>query len=250
MIKICLLGFGNLGQHVAAHLNAAEGLDLVQIYSPSQKETSFEGVPLINDLKQLKVADLYIAAISDDAIANLSQNLPDDIFLVHTSGTVGMDVLSKQSKRGVFYPLQSFSKNHEVGFDQIPICLESNDAETMLVLEKVAHKLSKKVVQIDSAQRLELHFGAVLVNNFTNHLYALSQKHLKNKGMAFDLLHPLIEETTRKAMSIGADAAQTGPAKRGDFKTIERHMSLIEDQKLKEIYNLLSDSIREHSKSK
>lgn len=250
MIKIGLFGFGNLGQHLATHLNSAEGLDLVQIYSPSQRHTSFQGVDLISDLNQLKAADLYIAAISDDAIADLSQKLPKDICLVHTSGTVEMDVLSRQSKRGVFYPLQSFSKNHDVRFDQIPICLESNDTETMTLLEQVAHKLSKKVVHIDSPQRLELHFGAVLVNNFTNHLYALSQNHLKNKGINFDLLHPLIEETTRKALTIGADSAQTGPAKRGDFRTIQRHVNLITDQQLKEIYNLLSDSIRNHSKSK
>lgn len=92
MIKIGLFGFGNLGQHLATHLNSAEGLDLVQIYSPSQRRTSFQGVDLISDLNQLKAADLYIAAISDDAIADLSQKLPKDICLAHTSGTVEMDV--------------------------------------------------------------------------------------------------------------------------------------------------------------
>lgn len=250
MIKISLLGFGNLGQHLAVHLNSAEGIDLVQIYSPSQKQKSFQGVELINDLQQLRGADLYIAAISDDAIADLSGKLPPDICLVHTSGTVGMDALSRQSKRGVFYPLQSFSKNHNVSFDQIPICLESNNTETFVLLESVACKLSKKVVHINSEQRLELHFGAVLVNNFTNHLYALSQKHLKSKGIGFDLLHPLIEETTRKALTLGAISAQTGPAKRGDLNTIQRHLNLINEAQLKEIYNLLSDSIRDHSKSK
>jgi predicted short-subunit dehydrogenase-like oxidoreductase (DUF2520 family) len=250
MIKISLLGYGNLGQHLARKLQELEGIQLVEIYSPSQKTDKSLNVPIINELKNLSDADLYIAAVSDDAIAEISQKLPQDYILVHTSGTVAMDVLGRQSKRGVFYPLQSFSKGHSVAFDQIPICIEANNAETLGLLERLAAKISQKVVHISSRDRLNLHLGAVLVNNFTNHLYTLSKHHLKQKGLSLDLLHPLILETAQKAVVIGPEWSQTGPAKRGDLKTIERHLGLIEDEQLKEMYNLLSDSIRAHTKSK
>lgn len=250
MIKISLLGYGNMGRHLMDHLRDLEGIELVQVYSPSQKPESNPQVSMINDLNDLRPADLYIAAVSDDAIEDLAKKIPQDSCLVHTSGTVGMDVLGDHPKRGVFYPLQSFSKDHPVSFKQIPICLEANNPETMRLLEEIAHKLSDKVVHINSEQRLELHLGAVLVNNFTNHLYTLGQKHLEQKNIPFDLLHPLIEETTKKAIAIGSQNAQTGPAKRGDKKTINRHLSLIKDDRLKEIYNLLSDSIREQTNSK
>ena len=250
MIKISLLGYGNLGQHLAHQLHTTNGIELVQVYSPSQTKISNQSIELINDLNHLKAVDLYVAAISDDAITEISQKLPSDYCLVHTSGTVAMDALAGQAKRGVFYPLQTFSKNYPVAFDHIPICLEANNAETMALLEQVAQKLSTKVEHIDSAQRLELHLGAVLVNNFTNHLYTLSQQHLEDQSIDFKLLHPLIEETTKKAITFGAKAAQTGPAKRGDNNTIERHLALLKDEKLAKLYNLLSDSIKEHSKSK
>lgn len=250
MIKISLLGYGNLGQHLALKLQELEGIQLVEIYSPSQNTSKRLKVPIINELKNLGDADLYIAAVSDDAIAEISQKLPPDYTLVHTSGTVALDVLGRQSKRGVFYPLQSFSKGHSVAFDQIPICLEANNAETMELLERLAAQISQKVVHINSQDRLNLHLGAVLVNNFTNHLYTLSYHHLKQKGLSLDLLHPLILETAQKAVVIGPEWSQTGPAKRGDLKTIERHLGLIEDEQLKEMYNLLSDSIRTHTKSK
>ena len=249
MVKISLLGYGNLGRHLAHQLQTTPGIELVQVYSPSQTNIPNQDVEMVNDLNHLKAADLYMAAVSDDAIADISQKLPSDYCLVHTSGTVAMDALSGQAKRGVFYPLQTFSKNYPVAFDHIPICLEANNAETMTLLEQVAQKLSTKVEHIDSAQRLKLHLGAVLVNNFTNHLYTLSQQFLENQSIDFTLLHPLIEETTKKAITFGAKAAQTGPAKRGDSKTIERHMALLTDEKLTKLYNLLSDSIKEHSKS-
>lgn len=250
MVKISVLGYGNLGRHLAQNLLQTADIELVQVYSPSQNPEDNPEVCMINNLNELADADLYIAAVSDDAIENLAKKIPQDCCLVHTSGTVAMDVLARHSKHGVFYPLQSFSKNHPVCFDRIPICLEANNPETMGLLENIAHKLSKKVVRINSSERLELHLAAVLVNNFTNHLYTLSQKHLELKNIPFDLLHPLIEETAKKAIEIGAQSAQTGPAKRGDQSTISRHLSLLKDNRLKEIYNLLSDSIREQTKSK
>lgn len=249
MVKISLIGYGNMGRHLAQQFLDLEGIKLHQVYSPSQKPEANPSVCMINDLNDLEQADLLIIAVSDDAIAHLAQQVPRGFCVVHTSGTVGMDALGDHAKRGVFYPLQSLSKDHHVSFDEIPICLEANNEKTMNLLETIAYKLSKKVVHINSEQRLELHMGAVLVNNFTNHLYALSKIYLEQKGLPFDLLHPLIEETTKKALSIGPKAAQTGPAKRQDLKTIGRHLALIKDQQLKEIYNLLSYSIKEHSKS-
>lgn len=142
------------------------------------------------------------------------------------------------------YPLQTFSKQRNVSFKEIPICIESNSEEDMLFLKGIASALSEKVYEVSSEQRKSLHLAAVFTCNFTNHMYALAAELLKKYQLSFDVLLPLIDETARKMHELKPIVAQTGPAVRYDKNVIDEHVRMLADEpEIQVLYSLLSESI-------
>lgn len=251
MIKVAVIGSGNVAQHlIPAFLQSAE-TELVQVFARDKKTLEiFAGaVAVVDDLSKLEQADLYIIAVSDIAIAAVSESLPfENRLVVHTSGGVSMEDLSSKNRGGVFYPLQTFSKNKPVDFKNIPVCLESASSEDYGLLEKVAKSISDSVYKIDSNQRKALHVAAVFANNFTNHLYKIGSDICAANEIPFDILKPLIAETAQKITTLSPNQAQTGPAKRNDFNTIKAHLEFLTDENQKNIYHLLTQSIQNGEK--
>ena len=246
MINIVLLGFGNVGFHLINALNAVSNVSVIQIYNRNKTQLSSElaHIPFTTELSEINNADVYIIAIPDDAIGTFSEMLPfKNNLVVHTSGSVSIDALSENNRKGVFYPLQTFSKNRKVNFKKIPICIEATEASDLKLLKKLGKSLSKKVVEVNSEERSKLHLAAVFVNNFVNHLYAIGHDILKNNNLSFDLLNPLIEETASKIKTLAPSEVQTGPAKRTDEKTIEKHLHLLKDSPNHLLYQQLTESI-------
>jgi len=245
MIKVVILGGGNVAFHLATHLLKNSQIELVQIFNRTiEKISNFKSqTSITNNLNELKEADIYIIAVSDDAISKLSTDLNlKNKLVVHTSGSVSMEQLKSYSNKGVFYLLQSFSKDTEVDFSNIPICIEADRNEDLLTLEKLGHSLSENVYFIDSNQRQKLHVAAVFVNNFVNHLYHLGNDICEENNIPFEILQPLIAETAKKITNLSPLKAQTGPAKRMDTKTIEKHKAMLTKSQ-EEIYTLLTKSI-------
>lgn len=246
MIKVVLFGTGNVASHLAKTFINATTIELVQIYSRSKKSLKqFNNIPTTTNLNNLAKADVYIIAIPDDAIANFSKKIPKlNGLLVHTSGSVSMNSIDKQHTRGVFYPLQTFSKDTWVDFKKTPICIEAEQQQNVYLLEKLAKNISDKVFLINSKQRKSLHVAAVFVNNFTNHLYHIAHEICKEHTVPFEVLAPLIKETASKITNLSPYTAQTGPAKRNDIKTIKAHLALLK-QEQQNIYKLLTQSIQQ-----
>ncbi|MHC0441923.1 Rossmann-like and DUF2520 domain-containing protein [Flavobacterium sp. 3-210] len=251
MIRLSIIGSGNVAQHLVKAFTKSEAVEIVQVFS-RKKEVL---VPLINedkittDLTNLKPADLYIIAVSDNAIGEVSQQLSfQNQLVVHTSGAAPLDILKSKNRRGVFYPLQTFSKNKAVDFSVIPMCLEAENSADFDLLEKTAQSISKAVFAIDSEQRKALHVAAVFVNNFTNHLYQIGQEICDEHRVPFEVLKPLIQETAEKINTLDPIDAQTGPAKRNDSNTIEAHLAFLTNENQKNIYNILTQSIQNNGK--
>ena len=245
MIKVVIIGSGNVAQHLIAAFSKSTAIEVVQVYSRSTFKLNL--VPITNNLNELLPADLYIISVSDDAIASITNRLPfQNRFVVHTSGSVSMDAIDPKNRRGVFYPLQTFSKNKAVDFRNIPICIETSDDADYDLLERVAVSISSQLFTIDSAQRKALHVSAVFVNNFTNHLYKISADICKENDIPFEILKPLIKETVAKLDTLSPLEAQTGPAKRNDVQTIASHLAFLKDENQKNIYKILTQSIQEH----
>lgn len=246
MTTIVFLGFGNVNFHLINTLYKHNKDSVIQVYNRSEINLNKElnKIPFTTDLSKIKEADLYIIGIPDDAIAAFSETLPlKNKLVVHTSGSVSMEALSERNRKGVFYPLQTFSKNREVNFNTIPICIEAKEEADLELLTNLGNSLSEKVVEIDSDERSKLHLAAVFVNNFVNHLYAIGDDILGNNELSFDLLHPLIEETASKVKTLSPSEVQTGPARRGDQKTIEKHLHLLKEGPESELYQQLTESL-------
>jgi predicted short-subunit dehydrogenase-like oxidoreductase (DUF2520 family) len=246
MIKLVLIGSGNVAQHLISSFVVSKDIDLVQVYS-RQKEavsTLFDSNKITNNFTDLVVADLYILAVSDDSIAKVSSQLPfENRLVVHTAGSVSMNSLDQKNRRGVFYPLQTFSKNRALDFSAIPICLETEFDADFEILEKVAKALSNQVFKINETQRQDLNVSAVFANNFVNHLYQISNAICAENNIPFEVLKPLILETANKVMTLSPKEVQTGPAIRNDIKTIERHLSFLTNENQVNIYKILTQSI-------
>jgi predicted short-subunit dehydrogenase-like oxidoreductase (DUF2520 family) len=247
MINVILLGFGNVGHHLYKAMEASAGIAIVQIYNRSSiKDIT---IPQTQDLSKLAKADVYIIAVPDDSIATVSEELPmRNALVVHTSGGVSLNTLSEKNRRGIFYPLQTFSKNTDVPFNTIPICVEAEQEHDLELLESLGFLLSETVVEISSEERATLHLAAVFVNNFTNHLYQIAADITSEKNINFELLKPLVTETARKIESLPPSEVQTGPAKRKDQKTIEKHLKLLEGTPYRSIYQALTNSIQHGKK--
>ncbi|HET8735292.1 MAG TPA: Rossmann-like and DUF2520 domain-containing protein [Pricia sp.] len=246
MITISILGTGKVAKHLCNGFTAVADVKVVQIIGRNTKALSAfgNGVHTSSDFLKIEDADIFVLAVKDDAIAEVSGYLEDKKGLVvHTSGSVSMDTLSNCGRYGVFYPLQTFSKNRTVDMATVPICWEARDQADGVLLQKLGGKISEKVHHVDSEQRRALHLAAVFVNNFTNHLYYIGQQICREKGLAFELLLPLIRETVDKLADLKPQDAQTGPARRGDAGTIEKHLQQLKNSEYKEVYKLLSESI-------
>ena len=168
--------------------------------------------------------------------------------VVHTSGSQSLNILSDNNRKGVFYPLQTFTKNKDIDFNTIPICVESQNKLDTLILEKVAGSISNNINNINSQQRKALHIAAVFVSNFTNCLYQIGADICVENNMDFEILKPLIKETAEKVMIFSPKDAQTGPAKRNDLKTINDHINFLTKENQKVIYKLLTQSIIDNGK--
>jgi len=246
MIRIAIIGGGNVAIHLAKAFSKTKDISLVQMYARnSQQITHLKHlVTITNNLDLLATADVYIIAVSDDAIAKVSEKIDKkNSLIVHTSGSASLNTLKNNGRKGVFYPLQSFSKDKEVNFDEIPFCLETENKEDFKTLEKLAKSIGKKIYPINSKQRKSLHAAAVFVNNFTNHMYKIGADICEEYQVPFEVLHPLIKETAQKITTLSPKESQTGPAKRNDQETILNHLTLLTKEQQK-IYQLITKSIQ------
>jgi predicted short-subunit dehydrogenase-like oxidoreductase (DUF2520 family) len=252
---IVLIGAGNVATHMGMALKKA-GHKIAQVYSPGGQSARGLAKKLttesISDIRKLKKdASLYIIAVNDDAITEVAEQLElKNKVVVHTSGSVKMNALKAASENyGVLYPLQTFSKNKTIQFKAVPLCIEASNEATASSLLSLANSISQNVREVNSEQRRAIHLAAVFACNFSNHLYHIAEVILSSEQMSFDLLKPLILETAQKVQTSHPAKVQTGPAVRGDQKTIKTHLKLLKgDKKLRTLYKLMTESISETDK--
>jgi len=249
--NIVMIGSGNVATQLALAL-IEKGIHVKQVYSQSTESARIlsekVNAGFTNDLFQLDTeADLYVIAVKDPAIQEVLENLRlrENQLIVHTAGSVPMNILEGfTSNYGVFYPLQTFSKNRKVDFSDIPICIEANHPSNLMKLEELGKRLSGTVSQINSDERKTLHLAAVFTNNFVNHFYSIGAEILHDKKLDFELLKPLIRETAAKIETLHPVEAQTGPARRNDQTIIGQHLKMLQNKpEYQKIYSFVTESI-------
>jgi len=255
-MKIVLVGSGNVATVLGRMIHSG-GHSICQVISRDAthaKRLGDEWGAAYGDLTTPidPSTDLCIIAVKDHAIEAVSQLIRTrTITVVHTAGSVSKEILRPISTNyGVIYPLQSLRKEIVPG-QPVPLLVDGNSTDTITFLQDFALSISTKVAIAGDEERLKMHLAAVVVSNFTNHLYALAGDYCKKQDLDFKLLIPLIEETAHRVAAESPATMQTGPAIRKDKATIEKHLDMLEsDPKFREIYRLLSKSISDHHPSK
>ena len=248
MINVVLLGTGNVATHLFRAFSATNEITVKQIYNYSEATLlPFRDLTAVTtSLENLYDADIYLLAMKDDALPATAKQLRDRRGLIaHTSGSASIDVLEGSKRTGVFYPLQTFSKDQPLNYKSIPFCIEAKEPEDFRLLSMLAQKVFGKSYSVSSSQRRKLHLSAVFVCNFVNHLYTIGEDICRENGLPFEILQPLIRETAEKVSHSSPREVQTGPAKRGDQTTIDAHLKLINSGENKEIYQVLTNAIKE-----
>lgn len=250
-MDIVIIGTGNTASVLGKKLFNA-GHRIVQVYgrdSNAASKLAYEvGTESTNYYNVItRSADLYLVAVSDSAVAEVADELQlTGQLVVHTAASVPLQVLEgRASHYGVFYPLQSLKQEVEQ-LPDIPIIIDASDKWTLDMLDVLAHTISSRVYAAGDQMRLKLHLAAVMVNNFTNHLFALVENYCKQEDLDFTLLLPLIQETAVRLNDLPAAKTQTGPAVRNDAVTINKHLDLLQKYpQLKKLYGLFTESIRQ-----
>ena len=254
-MKIGIVGSGNVASHLTRALIKA-GYSIAGVCSRklSHAEALIEEMDSLTQttiatdrIENLLPTDILILAINDDSIQDIAQALgkiAPKSCVFHTSGSTSLKVLSEYLPHcGVLYPLQTFSKDRKVDFSSVPLFIEASDGPTQELLRSIALSLSKRVIEMDSEQRKRMHLAAVFACNFVNHCYVLAEQEMNKCGLDFEILLPLIDETTSKVHTLSPRQAQTGPAVRNDKRIINLQKSLL-GQSEQDIYQLLSDNIQ------
>ena len=254
--RISIVGAGNVGHNFGVAFKQA-GYLIHEIYSRAEDSAVSLSNRLncnhTNDISKLDPsADLYVMAVNDDALPTILDNFPfKDKLIVHTSGATSMEVFSQRgySNYGIFYPLQSFSKEDTESLAPIPICVEAEKDQNAQLLMSFARSLSMKVYELDSEKRKTLHVAAVFANNFSNHMYAIAEELLSEDGIDFEIIRPLIKTTASKIDKKHPKDIQTGPAVRNDQKVIKRHLDSLEKHPVyQRLYQEITNSILEKQK--
>jgi predicted short-subunit dehydrogenase-like oxidoreductase (DUF2520 family) len=250
-MKIVIIGTGNVATAFGKLLLKA-GHGIIQVFGRNEARAvelarALGAAPCSSWNHMDRSADLYLLAIADKAVYEMDQHLELSAgqLIVHTAGSVPKEVLQKISARyGVLYPLQSLRKELEV-ITEIPLLADANTEEALTEILVLARQMSSNVTMANDEQRLKLHLAATIVNNFTNHLYAESEKFCLKENIPFQLLFPLVAETARRLEVVSPGRVLTGPAIRRDQVTIDKHLALLENQpSLKKLYLLFTESIQ------
>lgn len=252
-MDIVIIGTGNTATVLGRKLKAA-GHKIIQVFGRDAKAASALAYELETESANYwsvvnRNAHIYLLAVSDIAIEEVAKEiqLPNKA-IIHTAGAVSKEILKDSSDHyGVLYPLQSLKKESSY-LPETPILIDASDDETLMLLEIVGKSISDSISLATDTQRLKLHLAAVFCNNFVNHMYVLMEEYCKKEGLDFQLLLPLIQETAQRIQTIPPSKSQTGPAKRHDVSTIEKHLALLEKYPdLKALYQLLTQSIQHHN---
>lgn len=252
--RVVVLGAGRVATHLAPAL-VRVGYSLSQVWSRTEESVRQIaeplGVPYTTDLDSVVTdADIYIVSVADKVLPEVAERLcqraKKTALFLHTAGSIGIEVWQHCSAEhyGILYPLQTFSKERVVDMREVSLFVEASSEETLALTEALARSLSDKVFRADSRRRAQLHIAAVFACNFANAMYDAAYRLLAEEGIPFEVLLPLIDETAAKVHTLTPREAQTGPAVRGDREVMQRHLeALAGDERLREIYSLISDYI-------
>ncbi|HCI55281.1 MAG TPA: DUF2520 domain-containing protein [Bacteroidales bacterium] len=254
---ISFIGAGRVGEALCTEF-FKKGHRILQIASKENENSRSLaaqcGAEWITDLHFDKPADVIFVCVPDNALPDVLGKLEcgENTIVTHTAGSFGLEVFpSAILFKGVFYPLQTFSKGRNINFQEIPLFIEASDNTSRGLLKAIAESISSRIYESDVSQRRIIHLAAVFASNFVNYMLLLSKQICTTASFTFDIMTPLIKETVKKAIETDPELSQTGPAIRNDTETIRKHMDLLSfSPEIRNIYEMISKSITEYYRNR
>ena len=257
--SIVLIGAGNVATHLGKAFHEA-GCRIRMVYSRTKESARILaesiGCPSTTDITSIdNEADIYIVSLKDSVLDHILPELVkcnSKALFVHTAGSVSIDIWKGLTHRyGVLYPMQTFSKQRDINFDNVHFFIEANTEEDTELIIKTASLISRHIFKASSEQRKYLHISAVFACNFANHMYSICEHLLTSHGLPFSAMLPLIDETAEKVHHLSPVSAQTGPAQRDDHNIMNNHLSLLKDEpEIAELYLRISENIHNYQRNK
>ena len=243
-MRIAVLGAGRVGTAVAVLL-ARAGHDVVAVAgrgaTRERTATWLPGVPVLEPADAARRGELVLIAVPDDVIGEVAAALVEDdavapgVWVAHTSGTRGLDVLAPVRDVGgralAFHPLQTFP-DVESAIAAIPGCtvaITAEDEAGFALGEGLARDLRAVPFRLRDELRPVYHAAAVFASNYLVAISGVAERLFREAGVPDPLaaMRPLQAATLDNVGRLGAAAALTGPAARGDAGTIAKHLQVL-----------------------
>lgn len=245
-----IIGTGNTAWFLATRL-AKAGHICKGIYGRNPKHATqlAAGIkaPVLHNITDVKDdADCCILAITDHAITDVAANFKfEHTTLIHTAGSLSRMILEPYAAHaGVLWPIYSLVKDNLPLHREVPVTIKGSTDHAETLLQQLAASITDIYYTVSWEQRQWLHLCAVLCNNFTNHLMAVSEQVCKKQQVPFSLLFPIVSQTAERIRNASPKVLQTGPARRGDTVTIEKHLELLaQNPDWQELYKVITTSI-------
>ena len=249
MITISLIASGKLSYNLSRVFSNNENFQIIEIYSRQKKNNNLfdEKIKFTDKIENLKKADFYFILCNDDSIKEISKKVNVNSGMVlHSSGTININILSNHKNYGVFYPLQTFNFHNKLNFTDVPVLIEANTKKNLDKLKRLCELLNTTCKVIDSKDRLYYHLAATFANNFTNHLLSVTDKIINKFNLNKDFFIPISNQTIQKFKENKSKESQTGPAIRNDVKTIKKHERILENSNYLNLYKIITESIKKN----
>lgn len=244
-IQIAVIGSGRVAQTLL-RLAADAQIPIGGIFARNQSKAEALALQYhsvaVKSISELK-ADLILICVSDDALHDVIGQLGPQQFAAYTAGSPSIKLFGHENL-GVCYPYQSISTNRDLLVSDIPFMIEGKNDFVLQRVTAFLQQLGAQFQPCGSAQRAQYHLAGVFVNNFGNLMLLEASKILAAAQLDFTPVYPLLNETIAKAILLGPEKAQTGPALRHDENTLDRHRNQLSGQQL-EVYNQLTQRIQD-----
>ena len=251
-IRIVVVGAGRVSRDLAPAWQRA-GHNILHVVSRTAQSAQPLGeslgcswsTTLTDAADALSDAEVVVIAVPDGLISEINAAISDMVspscLMVHVSGATPLNHL--RSPSAVIWPIRSFNpKTDSVPLAHTPTVLEASDDHAMSLARTLAAAWDAETSEVSGTQRAAAHTAAAVADNFANHMFAEAQDLLEQRGLPKTLLRNLLLGLTQGGLQGDSRDRQTGPARRGDDATLERHRELVPDD-FKDLYDAVTAHI-------
>jgi predicted short-subunit dehydrogenase-like oxidoreductase (DUF2520 family) len=213
--SIRIIGPGRAGTSLAAAL-AAHGWDVIGFLGRHDDLTA-----------AARGVDILVIATPDDAVAPTAAAVAPEAAttVLHLSGSLGLDVLAPHPCRAALHPLVPLP-NAVVGATRlasgVTFAVSGDPVARLLALS-----LGGRVVEVADADRAAYHAAACIAANHVVALLGQVERVAASAGLDLEAFLPLTRAAVDDVAALGPRRALTGPAMRGDWDTLSRHLDAL-----------------------